>query len=241
MTIGTLYGIGVGPGDPELITVKGALLLAATRSVFVPKPNQDGDSLALSIARRYLRSDAEVTELIFPMATESAVLSERWTESAHRVAATLRKGEHACFLTLGDPMLYSTWIYLCRALGRVLPQAQTVTVPGITAVAAAAALTGVALGEGKSSLTIVPTAEQLGLVRQALATGGTVALMKVGKRLPEVIEAIAAHGALDRAVLVARAGLEGQRVQTDLGALRDQGPEAGYLSVVLIPPQKESS
>lgn len=241
MNLGTLYGIGVGPGDPTLITVKGAAILSATRWIFVPKPSADGESLALSIARRYLCADAEIVELVFPMATDSALLTARWSESAQQVAAVLRKGENACFLTLGDPLLYSTWIYLRRALASVLPEAPTVTVPGITAVAAAAALTGLPLGEGKTPITIVPTAEDMGVVRQALTTGGTVALMKIGRRLHDVLAVLSEYGALDRATLVARAGLDGQRIESDLRALQPQDPEAGYLSVVLVAPSKQES
>jgi precorrin-2/cobalt-factor-2 C20-methyltransferase len=235
MKLGTLYGIGIGPGDPELITVKGAARLSASRWVFVPKAAQDADSLALAIASRYLRPDAEVIELVFPMATQRALLMERWTAAAQLVAAKLQTGDDACFLTLGDLSLYSTWIYLRRALARLLPDARTVAIPGVTAVCAAAALTGVPLGEGKAPVTIVPTPDDMEVVRQALEQGGTVALMKIGRRLPHVLAVLAERGALDRSCLVARAGLDGERVEMGLRALQGQGTEAGYLSVLLVP------
>ena len=113
---GTLYGIGVGPGDPELITLKGARVLGECRQVFVPKARGEGDSAALAIAGAHLRADAEIHELVFPMITDRKELARRWEESAGQVAAVLQAGEDACFLTLGDPLLYSTYIYLLRAL-----------------------------------------------------------------------------------------------------------------------------
>jgi precorrin-2/cobalt-factor-2 C20-methyltransferase len=102
------------------------------------------------------------------------------------------------------------------------------------AFAAAAALTNFPLGEGKEIVSIIPTADDLSSVRRALATGGTVVLMKIGARLQSVLDLLEEHAALDRAVFVARAGLDGQYLETDLRKLRGTEPKAGYLSVVLV-------
>ena len=153
------------------------------RKVFVPKARGEGDSAALSIAAAYLRADAEIHELVFPMITDRKELARRWEDSAGQVAAVLQAGEDACFLTLGDPLLYSTYIYLLRALRKILPEVQAVTVPGVTAFSAAAALTDFPIGEAKEPVTIVPTADDLQALEEALARGGTVVLMKIGKRL----------------------------------------------------------
>ncbi len=237
MTRGTLYGIGVGPGDPELLTLKGARLLAECRHVFVPNARKKAESVALAIARQHLAEDAVVHQLVFPMTTDRDELARRWDDSAAEVDAVLAAGEDACFLTLGDPMLYSTYIYLLRALRRRVPDGEVVTVPGITSFCAAAALTSFPIGEAKEPVTIVPTADDLSAVRRALDVGGTVVLMKIGKRLPAIIDVLEEAGVLDHAVLVARAGQPGQRVETDLRALRDDS-EVGYLSIILVHPTK---
>jgi len=148
MKRGTLYGIGVGPGDPELITVKGANILSRCRHVFVPKARDASDSLALAIAKRYLGSSSEVHELVFPMTSEREELSRRWGESAREIITVLENGVDACFLTLGDPLLYSTYIYLLREVRDRVPDIDVVTVPGVTAFSAAAALSR---GERSSS------------------------------------------------------------------------------------------
>jgi precorrin-2/cobalt-factor-2 C20-methyltransferase len=109
-----------------------------------------------------------------------------------------------------------------------------VTVPGVTSFAAAAALTNFPIGEGKEAVTIVPTADDLTAVRRALAVGGTVVLMKIGERLAEILELLEQDGLLEESVFVARAGLEGQRIETDLRQLKAAKAEAGYLSVVLV-------
>jgi precorrin-2/cobalt-factor-2 C20-methyltransferase len=234
MTLGTLYGIGVGPGDPELITVKGANLLSQSKHVFVPKARTASDSVALAIAGCYLSGDAHVHELVFPMTADTDELSARWCDSASQVAEILRSGEDACFLTLGDPLLYSTYIYLLRHLRAQVPDAKTITVPGITAFCAAAALTDFPVGEGKDPVTIVPTADDLTEVRDAIQRGGTIALMKIGKRLPDILAIMQEAGVMDDSVFVSRAGMPDQVVETDLRALKTDNPETGYLSIILI-------
>jgi precorrin-2/cobalt-factor-2 C20-methyltransferase len=239
MKTGTLYGIGIGPGDPDLMTLKGADILSRCRNVFVPKARTAAESVALKIAGRHLGPDAEVIELVFPMTQDAAELEERWEESAGRVVETLEGGEDACFLTLGDSLLYSTYIYLLRAVKKRIPDLDAVTVPGITAFSAAAALTNFSIGERKEPVTIVPTADDLGAVERAIETGGTVILMKVGKRLAAILDLLERVGVIEESVFIARVGQEGERVETDLRKLRGESAEAGYLSIILVHANKE--
>jgi precorrin-2/cobalt-factor-2 C20-methyltransferase len=231
---GTFYGIGVGPGDPGLVTLKAVSVLESCPRVFVPKARSDGDSVALEIARRHVRGDAQVQELVFPMSTDAAMLARSWQQSASIIAPVLESGSDACFLTLGDPLVYSTYIYLVRALKVRLPELKTVTVPGVTSFCAAAALTQFPLGEGKELVTIVPTADDLSAVRRSLQTGGTVVLMKIGKRLPQVLDLLEEMGLIGHGVFVAHAGMENERVELELRKLRDGGPQLGYLSVIIV-------
>lgn len=234
MKPGTLYGIGIGPGDPELITLKGARLIAACRHLFVPKARTAAESVALAIARPLVPPEATIEELHFPMTADETELAEKWDAAAARVAAVLAAGEDACFLTLGDPLLYSTYIYLLRALRRRLPDLQAVTVPGIPAFGAAAARAAFPVGEGRSPVTIVPAADDLTAVRRALAAGGTVVLMKIGRRLAEVLALLEAEGLLARSVFVSHATMAEERLERDLARLKEEGPEAGYLSILLV-------
>lgn len=234
MTLGTFYGIGVGPGDPELMTVKGARLLAQCRNVFVPKAGIAVQSVAFEIAKGYLAPCACVRELTFPMTTDRAELASAWDASAGEVAIPLEAGQDACFLTLGDPMLYSTYIYLLRALRARFPELPVMTVPGITAMCAAASLAEFPIGQFKEPVTIVPAADDLRAVRQALAAGEALVLMKVGKRLETLIDLLEDVGRADGSVFVSRAGMAGQRIETDLRKLRGEDTVTGYLSVILV-------
>jgi precorrin-2/cobalt-factor-2 C20-methyltransferase len=223
----------VGPGDPELITVKGARLLASAKHVFVPKARIKEDSLALDIASRYI-GFADVHELLFPMVTEKAELALRWNEAAQAVAEILVKGEDACFLTLGDPLLYSTYIYLIRALSKALPEARIHTVPGVTAFSAVAALTNQPVGEAKEPVTIIPASDDLDSIRQAVKGEGTVVLMKVGKRLNGILDILEEAGVIDNGVFAAYAGQPGERIETNLRSLRDSNQDIGYLSTIIV-------
>ncbi|MCK9197718.1 MAG: precorrin-2 C(20)-methyltransferase, partial [Syntrophales bacterium] len=175
---GTLYGIGVGPGDPGLMTVKGASLLGECRHVFVPKARTEANSLALSIAKNYLREQAEIHELVFPMSANEEELSAHWRKNAKEINDILREGADACFITLGDPFLYSTFIYLVRELRQLRPAARIVSVPGVTAFSAAASLCTFPVGEGRDGVTIIPAVEDLDHIRRILQDKGTVILMK---------------------------------------------------------------
>lgn len=234
MKLGTFYGIGVGPGDSELITVKGANLLKHCRHVFVPKARIAADSVALNIAKNYLDASAQIHERIFPMTHNAEELAQRWRESAEAVATVLETGEDACFLTIGDPLVYSTYIYLLRALRARLPDLEAITIPGITSFCAAAALTSFPLGEKKELITVVPTSDDLTSVREALHRGGTVVLMKIAERLADIVKILEETNLINHAVFVSRAGQDGQKVETDLRKLNLEEGRTGYLSLILV-------
>lgn len=234
MKLGTFYGIGVGPGDPELLTVKAANLLGRCQHIVTPKAKIKSESVAHEIARRYISPRSKVHELVFPMVTDPEQLAQSWRESAQYVSNLLQSGMDVCFLTLGDTLVYSTYIYLLRELTKLHPDIRVETVPGITSFCAASALTHFPLGKGKELLTIVPTADDLTAVRSAIESGGTVVLMKIGKRLGTILDLLEQTGVISNAVFVQRAGHENQIIERDLRKLKHAGAEAGYLSVILI-------
>ncbi|VAX21139.1 Cobalt-precorrin-2 C(20)-methyltransferase [hydrothermal vent metagenome] len=237
MSLGKLYGIGVGPGDPELISVKGARLISETKHLFVPIARIKKKSVALDIVKKYVKEGTNVKELVFPMVTDKSELNKRWDESARIIADTLESGADAVFLTLGDALLYSTYIYLLRSLRKIHPDVNVVTIPGITAFSAVAALTDFPVGEAKEPVTIVPTSDDLQAARGAIELGGTVILMKVGKRLQNILDLLEEMDAMEGSVFVANAGMESQRLVTDLRKLKGENDQTGYLSTILIKSQ----
>ncbi len=233
-SLGTLYGIGVGPGDPEWMTVKAARILSTCRHVCVPKSALAADSVALEIARNYLRPDAVVHEQSYPMTADAGVLREHWQRAAREVHEILARGEDCCFLTLGDALLYSTYIYLLRELRAIEPALQVVTVPGITAFSAAAALANRPLGEGKQLLTIVPASDDLDQFAAALDRGGTVVLMKVGRRLARVLDELESAACWSRRSSCRARACRGNRWKPTCGDCGDCRRRRGTLSILIV-------
>ena len=239
MKTGTFYGIGVGPGDPELITVRGAHLISSCGCIVVPKSRMKTESIALKIARKYISEGTEIIEQVYPMTSDQHLLKDKWSVAAAEVINILRKPQDVCFLSLGDPLFYSTHIYLLRELRELEPGLETITIPGIMAMGAASAITDFPLGEAKKPVTVVPTSDDLVATRRAIETGGNVVLMKIGKRLQSIIELLEELDVIDKAVFIAKAGQQEEIIETDLRKLKNKDPKAGYLSIILIDASKE--
>lgn len=229
---GILWGIGIGPGDPELVTLKGAKVLGTVRHVLAPVARIKSESLALSIARPHLRPDAKVHEREFPMTRSREEKSIRWKEAALGALEILQTGDDLAFPTLGDPSLYSTWIYFSRAVRDLDPQVEIRTIPGVTSFCAAAAACGQPLAEEGQILTIVPaSADDPVAVERALEAGPAV-LMKIGDRTASVGAILSKAGRLENAVLASRVGLDGESFLRgrDIAAMEAGG---AYLSLIL--------
>ncbi len=126
---GTLYGLGVGPGDPELLTIKAARILGECDAVLAAASTKNKHSIALDIARAHIRPETEIIRLGFPMTRDKSVQRDAWRQNARITADILEQGKNAAFITLGDPSLYSTFSYLLPALRTVLPDVETEIVP----------------------------------------------------------------------------------------------------------------
>ena len=228
-TIGRLVGIGVGPGDSDLITLKAIDELKRVKTVFVPTPADGKASLALKIASAHLAPDCNIETLLFPMVKDPEALSAHWQRAARPVAAVLLKGCDCGFLTLGDPMLFSTYIYLVRAVKEIAPGARFETVPGISSAFAAAAKGEWPLAEGDDAIAFI-TGERIGSLPALVADFETIVIMKVGKRLPEIRTGLRALGLEKNAILAHRLGLEGESVT----GVEDADDRLGYLSTIIV-------
>lgn len=222
-----LTGVGVGPGDPDLLTIKGRKLLRAADVVFVPV-SQDGlPGYAEGVVLAHV-DPARVQRVVFALGGD-ADRGRSWDAAARQVADALSQSGHAAFATIGDPNLYSTFTYLALTVRRLVPGLTIDTVPGITALQDLAARSGTVLAEGDQTLALLPFTAGRQRLATALAEHDTVITYKGGRFLPEVRSVLAEAGRLDGAVFGARLGLPGETV----GALPAEG-EAPYLSTVLV-------
>jgi precorrin-2/cobalt-factor-2 C20-methyltransferase len=232
-----LVGIGVGPGDPDLLTLAAVRELSRAGRVFVPVMSLDVAGRAETVVRSHLTHD-RLERLVFALSDNPDGPQRRrqdcWDTAAARVVAHLRThGGSAAFATLGDPAVYSTFGYLSTTVQTLLPGVRIRTVPGITAMQAAAHAAGLTLVEGREPLTLLPLSRDLTILDEALARGGAVVAYKGGHQLAALRERVAAAGALDRAWCAEHLGTPDQRV-TPLA----RTDTAAYLStVVILPPR----
>lgn len=236
---GHLYLVGVGPGDPELMTYKAVRILRQTRVWAVPKARENGSSSALAIAGQMAPTEGHtVLELCFPMKKvflgEEAdrQLIEAWGRAAEEVIDHLDRGEDVAFPTLGDATLYSTAFYLLPILLERRPAVRVTVVPGITAMAACAASQASPLALGNDVLAVVPAAFEDDRLRHILTTLDAVVLMKVHRRLDALIDLLDELDLTRFAVLTERSGLPGERVYTNIREAR--GKSLHYFSTMVI-------
>lgn len=229
---GKLYGIGIGPGDPGLLTLKAKEVLNKVETIFVPKSREDGISCARSIIAGVISREKKFIEITFPMTRDKKKLRVSWREAAEKIASEFKRSKEAAFVTLGDPFIYSTYIYLFQTLRRDFPRVEIETIPGISSFNAAASRLGLPLVEGDEKLAIVPVTHDLRGLKETLKSFDTVVLMKVAAKLAKVIKLLTKMKLLKNARLISRAGQPGEEIIRDLALIKDEKP--GYLSVVIV-------
>ncbi|MGH3632434.1 MAG: precorrin-2 C(20)-methyltransferase [Sciscionella sp.] len=235
-----LVGVGVGPGDPELLTLAGLRALREADVVYVPVLAPTETGRAEAVVRAHLGAARKITRLVFALnhavAGSQQPRRQRWDEAAERVVAGLDHGTTAVFATIGDPSVYSTFGYLAATVRNLLPQVRVRTVPGITAVQAAASECGITLVEGAEPLTLVPVSRDLAGFASALAGAGTVVAYKSSGRFAALREVVRSAGALDRAYFAEHLGTPDERVRPLSTVGEDEA--APYLSTVLVLPRR---
>ena len=226
---GTFYGIGVGPGDPELLTVKAINALKKIDVLIAPKTEKKSDSVALSIAQPYLKPNVKIIYQTFPMIRDFAEETEIFEANKEEILKELRGGKNVGFATLGDPMFYSTYIYIFKLLEN--SGVKIVTIAGVPAFLAIAAQIGRPLAYGNDILTIIPATAELDAIKNFLDRADSTVLMKVYKNFPEIVDELKSHGMIEEAVLVSRCGLDDEKIITDIAAHKDE--PLNYLSTIL--------
>ncbi len=228
---GNFYGIGIGPGDPELLTLKALRILKEVDVVFVPKAGNKEESMALEVVRPIINGK-RVIEKVFPMIKDREKLQEFWLDAARAIKDELSKGRDAAFLTIGDSLMFSTYVYLLRCLRDMVPEENIHTVPGITSFNAAASLVNLPLAQRDERVAIIPVSDNVEELRPVLEGFDTVVLMKVAKRLDKVIALLEEMGLAETSVFASHVGLEDAFVTRNISALKGSG--RGYMSVIIV-------
>lgn len=232
----TITIVGIGPGDPELITVKGARLIREADVVSAPIGDNSDKSVAIGIVEPYLdkslNAEQTVETLLFPMKKNPDDLEPYWQDAAKRLAAHIEAGKNVVFITLGDPLLYSTSWYLVERLQNMMPELVTEFIPGVTSVTAAAAGANMPLSFGSDRVAIIPATFEAKEIGETLDQFETVVLMKVARVFDKVRTLTDERGLSDSSVYVRRIGHPEQKVIKGLGNVSKD--DLDYLSLVIV-------
>lgn len=226
---GIFYGVGVGPGDPELLTVKAINAIKNSDVIIAPKTEKKDDSLALSIVKPYLNPDAKIIYQTFLMVKNFEEFSKVFEDNKQEICDFIDAGKNVAFLTLGDPMFYSTYIYIFKLLKNSGVKIETV--PGVPAFLAISSYINRPLIYGDDILTVIPATAEREKILTALKYSDTTVLMKVYKNFPDIVEILENENMLAESVLVSRCGLEGEKIITDIE--NHKAEKMNYLSTIL--------
>ena len=236
---GTFYVVGVGPGDPELLTLKAVGILTESPVWLVPAAQKNGDSTALAIAcgavsqqgKKIITHHFPMKKIYAGQEPNKAAL-QAWQQAAELISDYLRSGQDVVLPTLGDPAIYSTGFYVCETLLKHDPACAVQIIPGVSAVGASAAAAGTPLCLGNERLLVVPAVFADDDLRLVLQNSATIAFMKVHNDLERLVPLLKEFDLIDKAVLIERAGMADQRIYRDL---RNAMPEnLHYFSTLIV-------
>ncbi|MBI5327811.1 MAG: precorrin-2 C(20)-methyltransferase [Deltaproteobacteria bacterium] len=230
---GILYGVGVGPGDPDLLTIKAVNILKKVGIIAIPKSGEEAGSKALSIVGKAVDlKGKDIVELVLPMTKDKDVLLKARRDAALLLAEKLENGFDVACITIGDPLFYSTFSYLIPLVREKLPETPIDIISGVSSVMACAAVTVTPLAEADERLAVIPATYELEKLRNILRDFDTVVLMKVNKTMDKVLAVLEELDLKDNAAFVSRAGWPEEEVVMDLDSLRDKALD--YFSMVIV-------
>jgi len=228
-----LYGVGVGPGDPELLTLKTIRILQSVPVICVPRSSYDSDSFALSIVEGVIdKAGQEIIPLIFPMSKDKEVTKKFWDESARIIEGKLKAGKDVACISIGDPFFYSTFIYVFENLKERLKDLAVEIVPGVSSINASSAAALLPLAKANERVAVLPATYEKEMLRDALKDYDTIILMKVNKVFDDVLAVLEEMGLKDKSVFISRCGTEDEKIVRDIEILK--GKELDYLSMIIV-------
>ena len=224
------YGIGTGPGDSSLVTVKAVDTLRNIDVLYTPEAKKGGDSLALSIVKDYLPKELVIKSRHFPMNNNGTEKIQVWNSVSNEIVEDVKSGKDVGFVTLGDPMIYSTYVYVME---RLMEDIEVETIPGISSFSNIASNQNFPLVMDTDPLVVIPCTMEEEKIDEALEKYDCFVLMKVYKRIHMIIDKLKKHDLIDYAILVSNSSQEGEEVYTNL---RDEhiDEKISYFSTILV-------
>ncbi|WP_020589910.1 precorrin-2 C(20)-methyltransferase [Desulfobacter curvatus] len=225
MTQGILYGIGVGPGDPDFITLKAVEILSKVDMVFAASAARNSHSLAAEIVKPHLRDSVPIQRLPFPMTRDTQAREAAWQDNAKTVIKVLEQGKNVAFITLGDCMTYSTYGYLIKYIQKLAPHIEICSIPGITSYQAAAARINTPLVEGEESMILLSGVMGGDKFRQISDHADNVIFLKAYKNAGDIAKALDEAGLAENSVGIVKCGLDGEQIVPNVNAFQEKKPD----------------
>ncbi len=230
--IGKFYAVGVGPGDPDLLTRKAYQVLSEVEIIWAPIARTSDQSYSLNIVGQAIDlNNKQIVESSFPTDDEAGALAV-WEQSAGEIIQYLNQGQNVAFITEGDPMIYSTVSYVLEVIQNQCPEAEVEIIPGVSSVMAAASSAGIPLVRHGQKLAILPYVYGIDDLREAISNYDTIVLMKVNKLLLTALANLEQLGLLGKTTYVRRASTDNERIVQNLADLTEQ--DLDYFSLLII-------
>ncbi len=234
-----LIGIGVGPGDPDLLTVKAAKAIENADIILCPASKEDRPSIALSVVSSLIdkSKNQEIIKLIFPMTKDKDVLKATWKKNAKIMAEKVLLGKNVVYLTVGDPYLYSTWIYMHKDLRENYPEMDISVIPGIVSIFMFASKVGISIAEGAEKIAIIPSCYDLTSVKEIAKYSETMVFLKDGRYFDQVIDVLRESGFPDDSIFAIGQdlGTENEIIRKlTLGEVNDGTLTTKYFSILVV-------
>jgi len=235
----SLIGIGVGPGDPDLLTVKAVKAIQNADIIMCPASKEDRPSIALSVVSSLIdkSKNQEIVKLIFPMTKDKDVLEATWKKNAKIMAEKVLLGKNVVYLTVGDPYLYSTWIYMHKDLKENYPEMDISVIPGIVSIFTFAAKVGISIAEGSEKVAIIPSCYDLSSVKEIAKHSETMVFLKDGRYFDQVIKVLKESGFPDDSIFAIGQdlGTENEIIRKlTLGEVNDGTLTTKYFSILVV-------
>lgn len=234
-----LIAVGCGPGDPDLLTVKAVKAIKNADIIMCPTSKEGKPSIALAAVSPIIdkTQNQEIVNLVFPMTKDKDILESTWEKNSKILAERVFSGKNVVYLTVGDPYLYSTWIYLHRELVRKYPEIKITVIPGIVSMFTFASKVGISLAEGAEKVSVIPSCYDLSQVKEIAKNSDTMVFLKDGRYFDQVIELLKEAGFSDNSIFAIGQDLDTENEivkKLTLGEVTKDTLTSKYFSILVV-------
>jgi len=234
-----LIAVGCGPGDPDLLTVKAVKAIKNADIIMCPTSKEGKPSIALSVISSILdkAKNQEIINLVFPMTKDQDILESTWEKNSKILAEGVLSGKNVVYITVGDPYLYSTWIYLHREISKKYPEIKITVIPGIVSMFTFASKVGISLAEGAEKFSVIPSCYDLSQVKEIAKNSDTMVFLKDGRYFDQVIELLKQSGFSDDSIFAIGQDLDTENEivkKLTLGEVTKDTLTSKYFSILVV-------